>query len=148
MSSKSKKESKFKDMPPWLSAPTQKEIEENVGFIYEIINHNNNRYYIGQCKFHSNRTLPPLKGKRRKRHVKKESNWREYWGSCKELHDDIEKYEGKGFTREVLIVCKSKAWMNFYETKAQFDRSVLLDPLSYNGIINCRISSNQLRMKK
>ena len=38
--------------------------------------------------------------------------------------------------------------MNYKESKLQFENGVLYDSTSYNSIINCRISKNQLRRGK
>lgn len=57
------------------------------GFTYRI-EYTDGTVYFGKKNFTINRTLPPLKGKKRKRKVVKESNWRSYegssdWGSYK-----------------------------------------------------------------
>jgi len=126
----------------WQGAP--KDISKFVGFIYRIENKANGRFYIGQKKFWFKRKLKPLKGKKKFRHRIIESDWKSYYGSCMELLEDIRLYSKENFTRTILMCCTSKAWMNYYETKEQFDRNALLDSRSYNGIINCRISINQL----
>jgi len=46
------------------------------------------------------------------------------------------------------VMCKSKAEMNYYETKEQFFRDVLFDPKSYNNMINCRIGGKQIKNLK
>jgi hypothetical protein len=115
-----------------------------IGFVYIIFNMENNRYYIGQKKLWFKRVLRPLKGRKRKRHRIVESDWRAYWGSSEELLRDIERLGKHKFRKQIIRLCKSKAEMNYYESKAQFEKDVLLDPLSYNGIINCRISKNQV----
>ena len=60
---------------------TSEMIEEYVGFVYIITNLETNMKYVGKKLFTSKRTLPPLKGKTRKRKVVKESDWMEYYGS-------------------------------------------------------------------
>ena len=55
------------------------------GFVYNIRNLITGQEYIGKKFFYSKRTLPPLKGKKRKRHVVKESDWKKYTSSS----DDV-----------------------------------------------------------
>ncbi len=130
-------------MNDWQCTP--KDISEFVGFVYKIWNNIDNKYYIGQKKFWFKRKLKPLKGKKRFRHRIIESDWKTYWGSNKELLSDIERLGKKNFTRMMYEWCESKAEMNYIETKMQFDHDVLRDKKSYNGMINCRISKNQLK---
>jgi hypothetical protein len=125
----------------WTNIPSN--IYKYVGFVYIIENIINGRYYIGQKKFWNRIKLPPLKGKKRKRIIQKESDWQDYWGSSDELKKDIINNK-KHFRRHIIECFKSKSEMNYFETKLQFEKSVLHDPLSYNKIINCRISRNQL----
>ena len=69
--------------------------EDTIGFIYKI-QENNSEFYIGRKSLYSYRTLPPLKGTKRKRKVVKESNWKKYQSSHSEVKkwdsDDIEKF--------------------------------------------------------
>lgn len=132
-------------MSDWENPPSDLEIQNNVGFIYVIQNNVNGMYYIGQKKFFFKRTLKPLKGRKNKRHKLVPSDWKTYWGSCEALQKDIKECGEVCFTRKILKLCRSKAEMNYEETKKQFMFDVLLDPKSYNGIINCRISKNQLK---
>lgn len=109
------------------------------GFIYLITNQLNGKKYIGKKSFWNYRTLKPLKGKRQKRHVKKESDWRNYWGSSKQLLEDIEKYGEENFTRVIINLYYTKWELSYYEAKYQFDHEVLLSDDWYNGIINLRV---------
>ena len=76
---------------------TSDDIGDNFGFVYLITNKSNSRQYIGRKYFWQFRTP---KGKKRK--VKSESNWKEYYGSCPELKEDIEKYGRENFVRVIL----------------------------------------------
>lgn len=131
----------------WIGQPRDDVFNGFEGFIYIIYNTITGQYYIGQKKFRNKRMRMPLKGKKNKRHYEVQSDWKDYWGSCQELLDDIKKYGKHQFIRKILYLCNSKAYMNYLETKIQFERDVLRDPLSYNRIINCRISANQLGYK-
>lgn len=121
----------------WINEPT--DITDWYGFVYEIKNLINKRKYIGKKFFWTTKTLPPKKGNKNKRHKKVESDWRTYWGSCRELLDDVEKL-GKGkFKREIIRLCKTKWECAYYEAELQFVNKVLFKPEYYNGIINCRL---------
>jgi hypothetical protein len=121
----------------WKNTP--KNIEKYQGFVYKITNKTNNKYYIGKSNFWYIEKKPPLKGRKNKRHVKKETKWRDYWGSSESLRKDIEELGVENFRREILWLCQNKWEMSYFETKEQIDRNVLFDDYSYNGIINCRI---------
>jgi hypothetical protein len=121
----------------WINEPT--DITKWHGFIYKITNTTNGRYYIGKKGFWEFYTLSPLKGRKNKRHKKKESNWKEYWGSCKELLEDVETLGKDKFEREIIRLCKTKWEWTYYELKEQIDRGVMFDKKAYNGIINIRL---------
>ena len=72
----------------WIYKQTQiKKLEDlpkkTFGFIYEVHHIESGKKYIGKKQLMSNRTLPPLKGQKRKRKVVKESDWKTYYGSQK-----------------------------------------------------------------
>jgi hypothetical protein len=130
----------------WINEP--KDINDYVGFVYIIKNEINGRYYIGQKKYWSKLKLKPLKGKKLSRYKVKESDWKTYYGSCKELQNDVVKYGKDNFERTILYCCKSKAEMNYIETYEQLSFGCLLDDNSYNGIINCRTNKMQIQKVK
>ena len=114
------------------------------GFIYIITNLVNNKKYIG-CKQIFKKTIKyPSKTRKNKKHILKESNWKTYTGSSKELNDDIKKFGKKNFKFEILHFAKSKSHLKYLEAKEQFDREVLLKDEYYNGIINLRIGKIKL----
>ena len=128
--------------------PSEDELRDWQGFVYIITDLTNNKKYIGKKGFWSRKTLPPLKGKTRKRRSIVESNWKDYFGSSDLVKQLLEDYGEKGFRREILYLCKSKGEMGYLEAKEQFDRSVLLDDTYYNGIINCRIHRSHVKRLK
>jgi hypothetical protein len=103
------------------------DIQDYFGFVYLIQNNINGRRYIGRKYFFSFRTP---KGKKRK--VKSESDWKNYYGSCPELKEDIEKYGRENFTRTILSLHKTKGKTNFEETRRLFNHNVLTESLD-NG---------------
>ena len=124
---------------PWMynEVPfTSADIGDYFGFVYLIANKSNNRKYIGRKYFFSFRTP---KGKKRK--VKSESDWKNYYGSCPELKEDIIKTGRQNFSRTILSLHKTKGKTNFEETRRLFTHNVLTegldngDPAFYNSNI-------------
>ena len=125
----------------WTYNLEEKEIPNTFyGFIYQITNTTNDRKYIGKKQSITILKRPPLKGRKNKRHVVKETDWKIYTGSSDKLNEDIQKL-GKGkFKFEILRFCQSKSELAYYEAKMQFDHDVLLKEDYYNGMINLRLS--------
>ena len=118
--------------------------EEYEGFVYVIHNFQTKRYYIGQKRFWTVKKLPPLKGRKNRRHKRVETDWRDYWGSSEALQADIDALGQSNFSRTILTLCKTKGDINYEEARLQFQYGVLKDPLAYNGIINCKIHRSHL----
>ena len=93
--------------------------EGTIGFIYMITNKDTNEFYIGKKSLYSHRTLPPLKGYKRKRKVIKESKWRDYCSSNKSVQGWTDIY------KKILKYCKSKKALTYYELKEQFRHECL-----------------------
>lgn len=128
----------------WIGVP--KDISKYQGFVYRITNLMNGRMYIGKKFFWSKKALPPLKGNKRKRRTVVESNWKDYYGSCKELLEDIDKYGKENFKREIIALGKTKFDCAYVEANLQFERGVLFKKEYYNGIINCRLKKQKFYM--
>ena len=122
-------------------------LEENTdlpyGFIYEITNLTNNRKYIGKKQCLTVRKRPPLKGKKNKRHVVLETDWKGYTSSSNQLNRDIEKIGKDKFRFKILRWCNSKWELAYNETRLQFEEEVLLREDYYNGIISVRIGKRR-----
>lgn len=125
--------------------PTEEDLKEWIGFVYVITDLSNNKKYVGKKLFWSKKTLPPLKGKTRKRRSIIESDWKKYYGSSDLVKQLLNEHGEQNFHREILYFCKSKGEMGYLEAKEQFDRNVLLDDNYYNGIINCRIHRSHVK---
>lgn len=102
--------------------------QDCIGFIYKISNTKTNEYYIGKKNIYQRRTLPPLKGYKRKRKVIKESKWQSYRSS----NDEVKSWNEEDIKLEILRFCKSKKSLTYYELQEQFSHDVLSDPLSKN----------------
>lgn len=134
---------------PWyyegeIFDPNAEDIEQYAGFVYLIINHNNDRMYIGKKFFWSVKKLPPLKGKSRKRIKRVQSDWKNYWGSSNKLLADIEESGLDNMERHVLRLCNTKTECAYYELKEQMDRNVLLTNEYYNEFIGGKINGRFL----
>lgn len=135
-----KKEINWK-IPRWKG--TTPNIEDYVGFVYIIKNIKTHEYYIGQKKYWFKETKPPLKGRKNKRHFKKESDWKEYWGSSKKLNEAVEKSGTQGWTRQILKHCKTLFDLSYTELEWQMKLNVLFDKDSYNEMINVRLKRSR-----
>ena len=99
-------------------------IEDHFGFVYLISCSTTNRKYIGRKYFWQFRTP---KGKKRK--VKSESDWKNYYGSCPEMKEDVIQYGKEFFSREIISLHKTKGKCNFEETRQLFLNNVLTEAL-------------------
>ncbi len=93
--------------------------EGSIGFIYKITNKETRQFYIGKKSLYSHRTLPPLKGYKRKRKVIKESKWKDYGSSNKEVQGWLEVH------KQILRFCSTKKALTYYELKEQFRHDCL-----------------------
>ena len=109
------------------------------GFIYEITNNTTNRKYLGKKQMVKRIKRPPLKGKKNKRHIIQESDWKTYIWSCNDLNEHIDETGKENFSFIILDIGYNKWELAYKEAKLQFEREVLLSDEYYNGIINCRI---------
>lgn len=106
--------------------PSEEELLESghYGFVYNITLPDG-KQYIGRKYFWSIRTLKPLKGKKRRRKVKKESNWRVYQSSSEDVVRLIEECNNCNVQYEIISFHPNKAETNYSEIKAQFMFGVL-----------------------
>jgi hypothetical protein len=121
------------------------DVGEYVGFVYIITNLTNDRKYIGKKNFYFTKTRT-VKGKRKR--TKVESDWKDYFGSNKELQEDVERLGKDLFKREILKLCKSKGEFGYYEAKYQFENNVLESDNYYNTWIMVRVHKKHLTFLK
>lgn len=129
------------DLGHWCLANGLEPNPEAFGFIYEIVNNAlpEPKRYIGKKQCVSLIRRKPLKGKTRNRIDQKESDWKTYTGSSKELNEDISRYGKENFTFTILEWCNSKFELGYKEIKLQLQHDVILKECYYNGIVNCRL---------
>ena len=121
------------------------DIADYVGFVYLITNLQNGRKYIGKKNFYFSKTRT-VKGKKKRSKV--ESDWKTYFGSNKELLEDVEKLGQESFKREIIKLCKSKGEFGYYEAKYQFENNVLESNEYYNTWIMVRVHKKHLTFLK
>jgi hypothetical protein len=114
----------------WLYEDKELEHEisnEYYGFVYLIQNTISGKSYIGR-KYFTKASAKQVKGKRKK--IRKDSGWQDYWGSSQKLLDDIEKVGRENFKRTILRLCKTRGECNYWEAKLQFEHDVLCATMS------------------
>jgi hypothetical protein len=129
-------------------SPEYESLEHWVGFVYVITETNTGMKYVGKKFFHRKKTLPITKTRKRRKHTRVESDWKDYFGSSVKVQALREEYGADAFHREIIRLCATKGDCAYYETKEQFDREVLIRDDYYNGIINCRINRFHLSINK
>lgn len=116
------------------------EIPKNMeGFVYCITNLENQRKYIGKKHFWTRQ-----KDRKTGRRKTKESNWKDYFGSCDELKEDVKTLGKDKFLREILYICPHKKSMSYYETYEQFTRNVLMNKCYYNTNIEGKFFDSEV----
>ena len=120
------------------------EIPENAyGFVYLITNNISGRKYIGKKLFWFKKTKT-VKGK--KKRIKAESDWRNYWSSSDDVKKDVQELGEENFTREILHICPNKGSCNYLEAKEQMIREVLETDKYYNSQIQCRVHRTHIKV--
>mgnify|MGYP002478023174 FL=1 len=118
------------------------DVEDYYGFIYLIENLINGKKYIGR-KYLTKAGYKTVKGKRKK--IRLESDWRDYYGSSTSLKEDVDHYGKDSFRRTILRLCKSRGECNYFETKYIFDTDAILDPQYYNNWVSCKIQASHVK---
>ena len=129
----------FGDIPPY-------------GFIYKITNIETGKFYIGKKQLISitnkklgkkeliaikeERKLNKIQGKQpTKKQIVQESNWLDYWGSCKPLLEEIKILGKEKYKREIIQIAQNTKQLSYYETLYQMSENVLQTDNSYNDNI-------------
>lgn len=131
----------------WLyqDQPFDKTPEQYQGFVYLITEIDTGKKYIGKKFFWKPKTLPITKTRKRRVKTRVDSDWRDYYGSSKEVKLLVEKNGKDKYKREILRLCETKGECSYYEAKLQFEYDVLLRDDFYNEFIGCKIHSKHLR---
>lgn len=111
---------------------TDEDTKGYYGFIYEIECLANGKLYLGR-KYFTKAGTRQVKGKKRK--TRKESDWKDYYGSSPRLLEDVEKLGRDKFVRRIVHLCKTRGETNYWEAKLQFANEVLESDKYYNDNI-------------
>lgn len=114
------------------------------GYIYITTNTLTGKFYIGKKAYLHKRKkkltkkeLAEIKTRGRKPVYKIEyvdSDWKNYYGSSKELLDDIKLLGKENFKVEIIRECKGRKSLSYWEVYYQFFYNVL-EKDTYNGNI-------------
>jgi len=120
---------------------TEEDIGDHFGFVYMITHIPSGRRYIGK-KFFTKAKTRQVKGKKRRSRVS--SDWVNYWGSNKELQEEVNQNGTEKYTREILHLCKTRSECAYWETFEIFNRHALLSEGYYNQWVSCKIRKDHL----
>ena len=120
---------------------TESDIGDHFGFVYLITHVRTGRKYIGK-KFFSKAGYKQVKCKRKK--IRKNSDWLTYWGSNKELQEEVKLNGEDQYTREILHLCKTRSECSYWETWEIFVRHALMNDGYYNAWVSCKIRKDHL----
>lgn len=116
--------------------------EDAFGFVYLIECTKNGKKYYGK-KLLTKAGYKQVKGKRKK--IRKESDWKTYFGSSKELLTDVELLGEKHFKRTILRFCKTRGECNYFESKFILESDAILSDKYYNDWLSVKVSSSHLK---
>lgn len=125
--------------------------EDIFGFIYEVTHLPTGRKYLGKKQLISvtkkalgKKELALITDKRasKKKIVKKESDWKTYYGSHSEIKSLIKEGKQSEFSREILIFTPNKKLHTYYENKFLFIKGVIEPDSNY---INDNIEGRYFR---
>ena len=106
------------------------------GFVYLITNIKTGKKYIGRKYFGKTRRVKK-KGSKRRRVIRKDSDWRTYIGSSKVLQESIIKRKSN-FKFEILAFGKTKGQVNYIEENLHHKFHVSVSEEFYNDCIGPR----------
>ena len=105
------------------------EPDEWFGFVYEITHIETGRTYIGRKQLrYTNRKK--VAGRKNRKKVIKESDWKTYTGSCKELNEEITEIGKEQYKFVIIKLCKTKRELGYTETELQIKNDVLTSKFS------------------
>ena len=117
------------------------EIDDWFGFLYRITEISTGMEYVGKKQLHQH-LRKTVKGRKNKKKVIKESDWKTYTGSSVRLNTSIALTGKDNYKFEIISLHKTRASLVYAEVKLQITEDVLRTRLpngtrkSYNGLIS------------
>ena len=108
--------------------PTSFDPASAIGFVYRITHKVTGKSYIGKKNFWST-TRKAVKGKKRKQVITKESDWKTYCSSSKEVQEDIRIHSEDQFLFLIVSIHKTKQELDFAEARLQWQLNVVSSKL-------------------
>ena len=127
----------------WITFPFDP--NDYVGFTYRITCMDTQKFYVGKKLLWRTKKLPPLKGKKNKRHSKVPSDWETYTSSSREMNESIDKYGDYAHTFEITGLYKTKFDLGMAEFKEIAE--VMYDPKNINYYIGFKGSIQKDKTK-
>lgn len=118
-------------MPDWIDTCNINRALDWAGFVYCITNTRSGRAYIGRKYAYALRNGRQV-----------ESNWRDYWGSCRTLHADLGHLGEMAFERRILSWYRTRREVNRAEILLMISQDVLGErrlPCGTRAYYNARI---------
>ena len=100
------------------------DIADWFGFIYRITELDTGREYLGKKQLFMMRRIV-VAGRKNKKITYRESDWKKYTGSCKDLNEQIKLKGLDNYTFEIVSLHKSKASLYYAEVRIQVFEDVL-----------------------
>jgi len=127
------------DFGHWIY-PGEFVVDDWFGFIYRIIEKDTGKHYIGKKQFHSY-TRKSIKGKKNKKLIIKENDWKTYTSSSTHVNSQIELKGKDNFIFLIESLHKTKGSLFYAEIELQVSENVLREKFEdgarkyYNGQI-------------
>ena len=121
--------------------PYDFDINDWFGFLYRITEKSTSMEYVGKRQFHQH-LRKTVKGRKNKKKVIQESDWKTYMGSSVRLNTSIATNGKDNYRFEIISLHKTRASLVYAEVKLQIMEDVLRTKLpngtrkSYNGLIS------------
>lgn len=116
----------------------------SMGFIYLITQLSTGKFYIGR-KLLTSASSKMVNGKKKK--VRKESDWKNYWSSSPKIKQWIEDAGGTAdFTKEIISFCQSKGSLAYSEELALYSVGALESDKWINDNIRSKIYRSWVKL--
>ncbi len=124
---------------PWYykGKPITSVPEGYIGFVYCITDDTGKKYWGKKAFTHKSKTKLSKKarvGTRKRYNIgTKDSQWLKYWGSSKPLLEYIKTSGTSKFKREILMLCRDRQSLAYWEMVTLVENKVLFRDDCWNG---------------